>query len=353
VPARGPFGGPCCRTPPRVTSCRVHTWEVRPGPAVRDPRTRWGEDGAAARPGGDVGRRDQVAVPGVPAMRAGEYTSDGFRHPTGTRRAGRGGATLIDQRDSYPGYLGLVAQRGDQIADAPGVHSLVMSPPCVQAENAARVADCQRADPVPGSPVDQDLGGLVLRLPDPPLVSGRRLSLAAAVSPPAPRPALPGLGCSPTSDAGAGLRVAQVLTALGADRAPRHQQQLPVRPGCGIRVNDPQVDPGQPVRIRCLFFRVSGDRYLCSHIDPEPASLAKQGDRPDLVRWVRWVSVQPHYNGRAASRCRQPQHSPPQPERARIPADRDQRPPTPREPCGLVSFLAAFRRDEPGVGIPA
>jgi hypothetical protein len=57
------------RAPPRVTSRRVHTWQVGPGPAVRDPRACLGGDGAAARAGSDVGRRDQVAVPALPAMR--------------------------------------------------------------------------------------------------------------------------------------------------------------------------------------------------------------------------------------------------------------------------------------------
>jgi hypothetical protein len=42
----------------------VHAWQVRPGSAVRDPRPlRDGGDDAAARAGGDVGGRDQVAVP--------------------------------------------------------------------------------------------------------------------------------------------------------------------------------------------------------------------------------------------------------------------------------------------------
>jgi hypothetical protein len=246
----------------------VHAWQVRPGSAVRDPRTRWGGDGAAARPGGDVGGRDQIAVPGVPAVRAREYASDGFRHPPVARGAGRGRTPLIDQRYSYPGHLGLVAQRGDQIPNAPGAHPLVVPPPCVQAENAAGVADRQRADPVSGCPVDHGLGSLVLCLPDPPPVSGLRLLVATAVLPPALRPALPGLGCPPGGGAGAGLRVAQVLAALGAHRAPRHQQQLPVRPGRGIRVDDPQVDPRQPVGVRSLSLWVGGDRDLRGHVDP-------------------------------------------------------------------------------------
>jgi hypothetical protein len=50
------------KAPPRVTSRRGHTRKMRPGPAVRDAGRGDGRRDAAARAGGDVGRRDQVAV---------------------------------------------------------------------------------------------------------------------------------------------------------------------------------------------------------------------------------------------------------------------------------------------------
>jgi hypothetical protein len=49
----------------------VYTWQVHPGAAVRDPRACHSGDGPAARAGGDIGSRDEIAVSGMPAMRTG------------------------------------------------------------------------------------------------------------------------------------------------------------------------------------------------------------------------------------------------------------------------------------------
>jgi len=95
-----------------VAPRRVYTGKVRPRATVRDPRTcGGGGDGAAAGcPGGDAGGRDEVAVPAVPAMRAGEVPPGGLGDPPGAGRAGGGRAPLVDQSHGDPGGLGLIAR---------------------------------------------------------------------------------------------------------------------------------------------------------------------------------------------------------------------------------------------------
>ena len=339
--------------PPGVTSRRVHTWQVRSGPAVRDPRTCQGGDGAAARAGSDVGRRDQVAVPALPAVRAGEDPPGRLGYPPGAPGTRRGGAPLVHEREGDPGGLRLVRQGADQVPDPPGADPLVVPPPGVQAEDAARVADGQRADLACHGPADDGPGRFVLGLPHPPPVPGLGSPLEAPVLPPPPRPPLPRLRRPPRHGAAAGPGITQVLAALRADRPPRHQQQLPVRSGGGIRVDDPQVHPGHPARIRGLAVRIRCDRDLRGHLCPEPARLAQHGHRADLGRRVGRVPVQPHQQRRAAPRHRQPQPPPVQRERARIPAHRHQAPAAPREPRCLITGRTALGGGEPGVRIPA
>jgi hypothetical protein len=264
------------KAPPGVTSCRVHTWQVRPGPAMRDPRG--GGDGAAARAGGDVGGRDQVAVPGMPAVRAAEDPPGGFGYPSGAGGACRGRAPLVNERHGDPGGLGLVGQGPDQVPDPPSADPLIVPPTGGQAEHAARVADRQRADAMPKGPGNYGLGGFVLGLPDPAPVPCLGGPLAAPELPPPSRPAPPSLRCPPGGRPAAGPGVAQVLAALSPDRPPGHQQELPVRVGRSVRVDDPQVHPRYPARIRSLPFRVCGDWYLRGHIDVQPSRFAQQSD---------------------------------------------------------------------------
>jgi hypothetical protein len=165
----------------------VHTWQVRAGSAVRDPRAQWGRgDGAAAVAGGDVGGRDQVAVPVVPAVRAAEVAPRGLGDPAGAGGAGGGGAPLVDQPDGDRGGLGLVGQGTDEVAEAPVAGALVVPPARVQVQHAAGVADRERPDPALDGPGHDGLGGLVLGLADPPPVPGLGRALTAAVlAPPA------------------------------------------------------------------------------------------------------------------------------------------------------------------------
>src|SRR5258708_40281128 len=107
------------RAAARVTSRRGHTWQVLPGPAVRDAsRDDDGWRGPAARAGGDAGRGDQVAVAGELAVRAGEDPPGRPGDAAAAVRAGGGGAPLIDPPDGDPGLLGLVGQDGDHEARA-------------------------------------------------------------------------------------------------------------------------------------------------------------------------------------------------------------------------------------------
>ena len=109
---------------------------------------------------------------------------------------------------------------------------------------------------------------------------------------------------------GAALAVPQVLTALGADRPPGHQQPLTVRTRGGVGVDDAQVDPGDrgpgpgPARPGRLATGTSAVTSAYSR----PASIA-QRHRPDLTRRVGDVPVQADGQRRAAFRDRDPQHS--------------------------------------------
>ena len=232
-------------------------------------------------------------------MQAGEDPPGGLGHPPSTPRARRRRAPLINQRDRDPGRLGLVAQRGDQVPDPPSADPLVMPPPGIQTEHAARVADRQRPDLLPDGPPNDRLSSFMLGLPHPPPVTRLDRPMAAPVGPPPPRPALPRLRCPPCHRGGAGCAVAQVLPTLGADRPPRHQQHLPIGPGRRVRVDHPQVHPRNPPPIRFFLLGVYGDRYLGGDIHIEPCCLTQQGDAADLFGRVGQVPVQPHNQRRA------------------------------------------------------
>lgn len=194
VPAGcGPRWGPA----PRVTPRGVHTGEMGSGATVRDPRPGWdGGNGAAARsPGGDAGGRDEVAVPCLPAVRAGEVPAGGLGYPPGAARAGGGRTPLVDQAHGDPGGLGLVEQGADQVPDPPISGPLAVPPSCLEVQDAARIPDRQYTDLVVHGPGDDLFGGLVLGLADPPHMPGLRLPLAPAVLAPPPRPPLPELRC--------------------------------------------------------------------------------------------------------------------------------------------------------------
>jgi hypothetical protein len=193
---------------------------VRPGAAVRDA----GRDDrcdAAAESGGDAGGRDQVAVAGELAGRAGQHPPGRFGDPGPAGRASGGGAPLVHQGHDDPGGLGLIGQYSDQVADPPVFGALIVPPTGLDTENAARVADGQGAGPVRYRPGDYGSRGFVLGLSDPAAVPGLGQPLAAPVVPPPPRPLLPGLGDAAGDRASAVLPIGEVHAVLGPDRPPR------------------------------------------------------------------------------------------------------------------------------------
>ena len=94
MPARGPAGTALMGATARVTSRGGDTGQVGPRAAVRDADRDTGWRGSAAVAGGDVGRREQVAVARVPAVRARELAAFGFGDAPGAGGAGGRGAAL-------------------------------------------------------------------------------------------------------------------------------------------------------------------------------------------------------------------------------------------------------------------
>ena len=193
----------------------------------------------------------------------------------------------------------------------------------------------------------------MLGLADPPRVPGLRLAFAPAVLAPPARPALPGLGRAGGGGAGAAFAVAQVLAAFGPDGPPGYQQPLSFRPGGGVGVDDAQVDPGGPGRIRPLPSRVTARRGLRRSRRHTAAPRHSRGSPTGPARPGRG---RPGPAGGSAAGSRAPPGAQPPPvqrERAVIPAHRHQAAPAPRVPGALVTLLAAFRSGEPGVAVAA
>jgi hypothetical protein len=73
----------------------------------------------------------------------------------------------------------------------------------------------------------------------------------------------------------AGLGVERVQAMLGPDRPPRHQQPQPARTGHRIRMDDPQVDPGDPDRTWPAGYGTT--RSNRSHNAAAPAAVGSRG----------------------------------------------------------------------------
>jgi hypothetical protein len=292
-------------------------------------------------------------VPRVPAVRAAEVPPGGLGRPPGAVRAGGGRAPLVDKADSDPGGLGLVFQGADEVADPPVPGPLIVMPPRVLVQDAARVADRQRPDPVLHRPRHDGLGGLMLGLPDPPQVPGLSVPLPALVPPPAARPALPRPGGAAGRGPGAALAVAQVLPALGADGPSGDQQPLISGAGDGVGVDDAQVHARDPRGVGPGSLRVGRHGDLGGHVQVQAAGVEPEGHRPDLTGSVGHVPVQANQQRRAPSGGREAQHPPVQGERARVPADGHKAAPPPREPRRGVPRPAPRGGREPGVGVAA
>jgi hypothetical protein len=65
-----------------------------------------------------------------------------------TARARRGGPALVDELDSDSGDFGLVLERRDPLADSPVGNGVILPHAGVDLQQAARIADDERADAV-------------------------------------------------------------------------------------------------------------------------------------------------------------------------------------------------------------
>jgi hypothetical protein len=323
-------------TAPWVTPRHCYTWQVCPGSTVLDTGRENSRCGAAASAGGDVGGREQVAMPSQITVWAGQDPPGRLGNTPGAARARGRGSPFVNEAKSYPAGFGLVPKRAQQVADPPGPSALVVPPPRVQAENAARVTDCHGANAVLHRPGDHLLGGFMLSLPDPPPVPSLYQPLTAPVLAPSPRSFLPRHGSTAGYRALPRLGIAQMQVILGADGPPRHQQCLAFWPGGRTQVDDPNIHSRQPSRVRRLTRGIGSDWHLGGHIYPESSRLVKQCYGPDLTQGIRDIPIQPQGQRWAAFGHWNPQPTAIQPKRTCIPAKRYQSPPATRVPrCGI------------------
>ncbi|MET3425464.1 hypothetical protein BJ973_004676 [Actinoplanes tereljensis] len=160
-------------------------------------------------------------------------------------------------------------------------------------EDSAWVTDGQGSDAPVDRPPDHGGGGFMQSLTHPPPVPALdKACLAAGFTPP-PGSALAlgrGAGCGgPVAAFGVG----EMQAVFGADSAPGHQQSVcVVWGGDGERVDDPEIDPGDPVGVGLLAGRVGGGREFRGDVDVQAAVGEQQGHRPDCVGRVRDWPVQ-------------------------------------------------------------
>src|SRR5919108_6002758 len=127
---------------------------------VRNHLRRKGRGGgsAARGAGGDDGRRDQITVPGLCAVRAVEGPPGGFGYPLSAGGAGRGGAAFVDQLDGDAGWGRLVLQDLDESARPATAGWAGCAAVAVSTfSRPARVTHPQRADLAVDGPADHRL----------------------------------------------------------------------------------------------------------------------------------------------------------------------------------------------------
>lgn len=285
-------------------------------------------------------------------MRAGQGPPTGFRYPPLAGRARRGCATFVHEAQRDAGQGGLVGEDLQEPADLPLPQPQVVPPPRLNVKHPTRVPDAQLTDTPFDRPRHDRTGGFVLGLTDPAPMPALHHTGAASVLAPPPRTPLTRLRRPASHRPAAGFRVSQVHAVLRADRPPRHQQPRTVRARHRIRVDNPQVHPSDPGRIRSSAGRIGRDRNLGTHVQEQPTTLAQQRDRTDLLERVRHLPRQPHPQRRRALARRDPDLPPVQGERAVIPTHRHQPPPPTREPRRHVTVLTSLRCREPRVGEP-
>ena len=193
---------------------------------------------------------------------------------------------------------------------------------------------------------DHRLGRLVLRLADPPPVPALDQPLPGVGTCRHRRdPRWPGLGARAATARWRALVSARCMRCSARIARPDTSSPHPSRSGDRVGVDDTQIHPGDPGRVRFEAGRVGGDRDLGGHIQVQPATVMQQGDRPDLLGRVRDRPGQPQPQRRTAARDRHPHPAPlgVEGERAVVVAHRHHEPPPPRKP-GLDIAGLAFRR---------
>jgi hypothetical protein len=191
-------------------------------------------------------------------------------------------------------------------------------PAHILAGDTSWVANQQGSDLLLHSKGDHLLGGLMLCLMDPTAMACLHTPDATSVTPPAPRPALTRLGSSLRRLGVAGLLVAQVEIALGAER-PTGYEQPRLTGHRGIWMDDAKVNPGHLAKVHVLL--LDGDSG--SDCEPQPASIGQQRDRPNLLSWVGKGAGQPYPQLGMALGDRQPHSRSLHPEGAVVPANWD------------------------------
>jgi hypothetical protein len=152
------------------------------------------------------------------------------------------------------------------------------APTGVAVGDALGITHHQGPDPPPDGEGDHLPGGLMLGLVDAATMAGLDSAELGAVAAPTARAPLPGLGC-PLGRLGlAGLLVVQVQPALSPQRPPGDQQGG-VLGDDRVRVDDAEVDPGNPARVQIMLL----DRDGGGDRQPQPPALGQQGDGADLL----------------------------------------------------------------------
>jgi hypothetical protein len=145
----------------------------------------------------------------------------------------------------------------------------------------------------------------------------------------------------------AGLLIAQVQEALGAER-PSRDEQPNVLGGQRVGMDDPKVDTRDPVGIQAMPLYGHGG----SDSQPQSPTVSQQGDRAELLGRIWQRAGQPHPELRVAFGDRQPHPLTLDPEGTAVIADRHQGALAPREPNFLL-LAAALGRLEPCVAVAA
>jgi hypothetical protein len=159
---------------------------------------------------GDVAGGDEVAMPGVPAVRTAKLASLGFGNTLTAFRTYRASAALVNANDSESSLFGFVDETSQHVASSPDAKTAILMPSDVASGDAAEIADHEGADPTGNRPTNHGLGRFVVRKMYAALIAGGGPPLCGAQLSPSPRTALTSTRCFRAHPALASLGVSQV-----------------------------------------------------------------------------------------------------------------------------------------------